>query len=909
MTRTSGGRGGLCAIEGAAGIGKTRLLTHARQRATASGWRVIDTRCTPMTPSISYALLRDWFGAIAHRDGPGTTADGPGRALAELSDDVQRGVGDLVYGARWILEDLGQNQPVLLVVDDLQWGDVGSIEALDLLISTIQHLPCLVLYAVRTGEPVAAAEALDRVRMSSSVLTPAPLSPDAVLALLRQSDPSASAADAARIHDLTGGVPFFVRELLADADAVPDLVVGSIAGRLNRLSETAASTARAVCVLAEAATVGTVAELSRQQLDVVGRDISALVGAHLLSLDSGRRLAATHPLIARAVLAHLTSSESADLHGRAASILIRRGAPRAVVAGHLLHTMPGTDDDVRERLAEHGQVALRSGDHDLAVRYFNRAIAEGPVGTDQIPLFSSAALAHARAGDVDTALMVWEMAADLTDDPNVLATLKAEVGDALVMAGRHQEAAEAFGSFLDAKETTCPARQRLVARMVLAGMLHGAHASDLRQQVERVLAQPAGDDTYDDRLAMASGSVLLSFAGQDADRARTLARRAAAEGRLLDDENAEGTGLYLAAGALTWTSAFEESERLLTQAIERARGRSTTSFASASTCRGFARVYMGMVTEAVADFEAALSQRGQGWNAYLPGVLPGLVECRIARGELDLAAAHRQELESVAHHPGMTGAYATWALADLAEANGEHDQAAALYAEVGHLVADRIDNPAILPWRSGQALALIRLGRAHEAVGLARENAALARRFGAPYAVALALRTLAAVDPTGDRMALLREAMAALQGTRALRLEAQIATDLAGMMVLLTPGQGAEEAVRLLRQAESHANHQELRPLADRVHRLLGRLGQDVQPATAPGVNKLTVSERRVAELAASGMSNREIASQLFVTVKAVEWHLSNVYRKLGIRSRTRLTESLSSPAVVAIGAASLLLR
>ena len=74
-----------------------------------------------------------------------------------------------------------------------------------------------------------------------------------------------------------------------------------------------------------------------------------------------------------------------------------------------------------------------------------------------------------------------------------------------------------------------------------------------------------------------------------------------------------------------------------------------------------------------------------------------------------------------------------------------------------------------------------------------------------------------------------------------------------------------------------------------------------------PGVSKLTVSERRVADLAASGLSNREIAQQLFVTVKAVEWHLSNVYRKLGIRSRTRLAESLNAP--VNGGPGSLLVR
>ena len=162
----------------------------------------------------------------------------------------------------------------------------------------------------------------------------------------------------------------------------------------------------------------------------------------------------------------------------------------------------------------------------------------------------------------------------------MLATLKAEMGDALVMAGRHQEAAAAFATFLDNREVSCPARQRLVSRMVLAGMLHGAHASDLRQQVDRVLAQPETDDTYDDRLALASGSVLLTFAGQDADRARELARRSVGDGRMVSDEktqaNGEGTGLYLAAGALTWTSTFDESERLLTQAIERAQARGST---------------------------------------------------------------------------------------------------------------------------------------------------------------------------------------------------------------------------------------------------------------------------------------------------------------------------------------------
>ena len=145
------------------------------------------------------------------------------------------------------------------------------------------------------------------------------------------------------------------------------------------------------------------------------------------------------------------------------------------------------------------------------------------------------------------------------------------------------------------------------------------------------------------------------------------------------------------------------------------------------------------------------------------------------------------------------------------------------------------------------------------------------------------MRTQAAVDPTVDRLGLLREALDVLKDTRALRLEAQISTDLAGMMVLLMHGQrrhrGGGPAVA---PGRGTRQSQELRPLADRVQRLLERIGQPMHRSTSEAVNLLTVSERRVADLAASGMSNRQIAQQLFVTVKAVEWHLSNVYRSSG---------------------------
>jgi len=899
MARAAGGRGGLVAIEGPAGIGKSRLLAHARDKATGTGWRVLDTRCTPMSTTIGYCLLRDWFGMLAHRVGSGVHPfDGPGQVLAELSEGGSRSIGDLVYGVRWVLEDLTADQPVLLLVDDLQWADAGSLQALDLLVNALQHLPCLIVYAVRTGEPSALPEAMTRIQQSSRVLTPAPLSAAAVASLLEEAGPGSSPEEIDRIHEASGGVPFFVVELISDrAGDTPESVVGSIAGRLSRLSDTALTTARAVCVLGPQATVGTVAELAQQPLDTVADDISALAAAQLLTLEAGH-LSARHPLIAQAVLAHVPASEAADLHRRTADLLAHRGAPRAVIANHLLQTIPLGDDEVRARLAEQGEHALSAGSHEMARRYFERAVAEGPVTTADIPLLSALARSLSGLGEFDGALAAWEQAEALTDDPEVLAELRAESGDALVMAGRHREAQQAFGSLLDANRTDGPAQQRLVARMVMAGLLTGMSVTQMRQQVDRVLSHPRVADTYEDRLSLAAGAMLKVFEGSDGAGAAEMARRAVAGGVLLQEDTSEGTALYMAIGALTWASQYDESQALLTAAVEDAQVRgSSMAFATASSCRGYARMRMGLVTEAILDFEAALEQRAQGWSAYLALVLAGLVECRIARGELDRALGFADDLEALAHTPGLSGAFATHALADLADAHGDHERAAQLYAEVGRLVADRMDNPAVLAWRSGRALALIRLGQGREAAVLARENAQKAKSFGSPYAVAQALRTLAAVDPAVDRLGLLREALAVLEGGRSLRLEAQIATDLAGMTVLLQDATDDSDVVRLLRKAEAHAQFQELRPLGERVQRLLERIGEPVRRSTSDAVNQLTVSERRVADLAASGMSNRQIAQQLFVTVKAVEWHLSNVYRKLGIRSRTRLPAVLAVPS------------
>lgn len=271
----------------------------------------------------------------------------------------------------------------------------------------------------------------------------------------------------------------------------------------------------------------------------------------------------------------------------------------------------------------------------------------------------------------------------------------------------------------------------------------------------------------------------------------------------------------------------------------------------------------------------------------------GLLECRLARGDLAGAMSLGHALSELLAADGLAAAIAHYASGELASALGDPELALDHFLAVPRGDADPA-GPELLPWRSGAALAQLRRGHAREAGELARRHHAVAVANGSPYAVAVALRTLAATVAGNHRIELLREARATLQPVRADRLRAQIETDLAGALVLSQGGDTAEP-LALLRAAEAYAGRQELWPLQSRVRRLLDHLGEPAHQIDSEALATLTAAERRVAALAAEGLTNRQIAEQLVVSVKAVEWHLSNIFRKLEIRSRKALTSTLGA--------------
>lgn len=267
-----------------------------------------------------------------------------------------------------------------------------------------------------------------------------------------------------------------------------------------------------------------------------------------------------------------------------------------------------------------------------------------------------------------------------------------------------------------------------------------------------------------------------------------------------------------------------------------------------------------------------------------------LLTCRLATGDLMGATAAGEELARFLNGSDPSATIAHLGHGELAAARG--DQAGALHHYRAAGATDAADDPSLVPWRSGAAVAMVATGRRKEGAELAREQVALAERSGAAYALARALRTLAITDTGGSSIDVLRRARGAAARTPDLRLAAQIDTDLGGLL-LLTGETG--EALALLRSAEVYAAGEGLWPLHGRIKRLLQRAGERARPLDGEALAVLTSAEQRVARLAVSGLMNREIAEQLEVSIKAVEWHLSRVYRKLGISSRDALAGLLAS--------------
>jgi DNA-binding CsgD family transcriptional regulator len=350
----------------------------------------------------------------------------------------------------------------------------------------------------------------------------------------------------------------------------------------------------------------------------------------------------------------------------------------------------------------------------------------------------------------------------------------------------------------------------------------------------------------------------LALAGDSSDRTAAVALRA------LADLEPGDRAWHAAVWALVVCDRYDAARRELERAGHRP---------AALAVRAELALRTGALALAEADARALRSRElpfGADWQG----------EVLIERGEL----AHAERLEPAA------GPWGPLTRGRLRLAQGRAADAVAELRECGRLAGELgIVNPAVLPWRSRLAEAL---GRSDEARRLAGEELRLAHRFGAPRAIGVALRAAAGAAGGTYAVPLLREAVALLEDAP---LEAARANAALGSALRRSGDpQAAREPLRL---AVDAAHHCGARALEDEALEELRAAGARPRRPRITGAGALTPSERRVAELAAAGRQNREIAATLHVTLSTVEFHLRNVYRKLAIASRRELAATLKLAA------------
>jgi DNA-binding CsgD family transcriptional regulator len=415
------------------------------------------------------------------------------------------------------------------------------------------------------------------------------------------------------------------------------------------------------------------------------------------------------------------------------------------------------------------------------------------------------------------------------------------------------------------------------------------------QALDAVLARAEqGELTRPERLLLAHGALLRALSGTAIDEVRRLARLAV-DGAEPDPGNS--TDLIVlthVAVALVAADELELAERVTTAAIDRVRELgSAIGFATLSHLRAWAHYRAGHLGEAIADAQSVLDGARYGWEPALPAAHAVIALALLERG--DLAGA-----ETALELPGGGDRWRTtftWndyveARGELRLASGDVEAALADFEECGRgLAAAGADHPSVVPWRSGAARACAQLGDSVRARRLADDDIERARAFGAPRAVGAALRTAGAIAG-GDRgVELLREACEVLADSEGVLEYARALADLGAALLAQQHRLAATEPLRM---ALDLANRCGAKALEEKVRALLLTVGARPRRAAVAGRDALTPRERRLAEMAAEGHTNREIAEALFITTKTVETHLRHVFEKLAIGSRRELPEALA---------------
>ena len=560
------------------------------------------------------------------------------------------------------------------------------------------------------------------------------------------------------------------------------------------------------------------------------------------------------------------------------------------MAAHLLLAPRSGDPGVVAVLREAARRAGSRGAAESAVAYLRRALAEPPPAAERADLLLELGSAEALVSG-DAAIEHLREAHGLLSDPVARAEAALLLGHQLVWRGDESDAV------LTQAQDELGGIDAELERLLEAALIMNAlsEASLYPKAVERLerLRGRLGDTTVGEKTLLAALTYHDALAGAPAGLVVPFARRALAEGTLIRE--APAATFVLAASVLAWAD-LDEAVVAYDDALAQAHRRgSIHTFAVAKIFRAQAFVWRGELAEAEADCREAFAATETWGTSWLLAALlaPFLADALMEQGKLEEAAAALARVESFPDTSQfflLPESRARYRLLRGDLAGGVEE----LFVAGRHFQAVGGNNPAFLAWRSQAALALLQLGEQDEARRLAAEELELARTWGAPRALGAALRASGLVEGGTKGLALLEEAVAVLAPSPARLEHAKARTELGAA---LRRANRRAEAREQLRKGLELASICGAAPLVARAETELLATGARPRRISLSGVGSLTPSERRVAQLAAEGPTNREIAQTLFVTSRTVEVHLTSVYGKLGISSRSQLAGALGEPS------------
>ncbi len=916
-------------VAGEAGIGKTALVEHALDDARSDGMQLLSAAGRELEQQYPYGVVLQLFERVVAADGAARSEllGGAASLAARLfATDANAGTPSaeapaepfpILHGLYWLVANLAERGPLVLAVDDAHWADLPSLRVLHYLAQRIEDLPLCLLLTVRSAQsapPDAVVHPAELAQLTALEATETLRLRELSLTAVKEL---AGAEAAAEVWRATRGNPFLIGQLLqqrADQkgdDAVhsvlPETLSRWVLGRIDRAGRSARRVAEAIAVLGGAGSSATVAALAELDQDAVSRTVGALLTRGIVELRDG--LSFVHPIVQSVVYESIAPLARGRMHFRTAHLLAGDPAGIDAAAVHLLSAPAAGDPWVVDLLAAAAGRANGRAATETAVRYLERAIAEPPESADRRRgLLIELARTEVAGGNAAAGVDHFDAALADTPPGRGRASVLYELGQARLGVAQWDAAARdyeaALGELHADSEEPDEADRALAAEIdaasIAADLMAMRHSEEVERRLMAALASPT--------LAPSARQLAASAAYRAATQALTpaaeqvaLAHRAL-EGATVEELLRTGQTIELAAGVFLGADELETDFTLLDEAIEVAqRAGLYAKFCALSYCRSWPQLLTGQLAEAVTDGQAAVAGLNRGWETFYPAAASVLSMAHLERDELEDA---ERVLEMDAERWAGALDYlllVPGAHARILEARGEIQAAIASFrqAEAVAAAGGLRNTGIILTSRAPLAILLAQVGERAEAQAIVAEELEVARAWDAPRFLGIGLRAASIVEGGERGIELLRESVEAFERSPAL---------LEKIRAMLSLGQALRRAGRLtesrewLRRCLDLAQRCGATRMARQANEELRMAGARPRRLELSGVGALTPAELRVARMAASGRSNREVAQALFVTTKAVEYHLGNAYRKLGIVSRNELASALAGDEAEAAG-------